>query len=213
MGRISYLGEHVGGTNSYGIMDLFRFAAAPGERQLSTGGPAYFSIESGNTHLGTWNTNPNGDLGDWATGTAADAFLAFSPAGQINSMSATDLSLMNVIGWNTSELGVAQIQVEGLAITRTTMPLDQAMSIANSINSGLETHAQFINNLLSQVTDTTIPAVAIEASMYGSAGSPAEITSLVTQFLPAQIANAIANGFNPTGLCERGVGIGVRVRQ
>ena len=206
MGRVSYLGEHVGGTNSYGIMDLFRFAA-PGERQLSAGGPAYFSIDGGNTHLGTWNTNPNGDLGDWATGTPADAFLAFSPAGKINSMTATDLSLMNAIGWNTSELGVAQIQVEGLAITRAIMPPDQATSIANSINSGLGTHAQFINNLLSQVTDTTIPAVAIEASMYGSVGSSAEITSLVTQFLPAQVANAIANGFNPQVYASEALGL------
>jgi hypothetical protein len=206
MGRISYLGEHVGGTNSYGLMDLFRFAA-PGQRDLSTGGPAYFSIDGGNTHLGTWNTNPNGDLGDWATGTPADAFLAFSPAGQINSMTATDLSLMNVIGWNTRELGVAQIQVEGLAVTRTVMPPDQATSIANSLNSGLETHAQFINSLLSQVTDTTIPAVAVEASMYGAVGSSTEITLLATLFLPGQVAFAQQHGLNPQVAATEALGL------
>ena len=206
MGRISYLGGHLGGTNSYGTMDLFRFAA-PGQRDLSTGGPAYFSIDGGNTHLGTWNTNPNGDLGDWATGTAADAFLAFSPTGQINSMTATDLSLMNVIGWNTSELGVAQIQVEGLAIMRTVMPPDQATSIANSVNSGLETHTQFINNLLSQVTNTSIPAVAVEASMYGAVGSSAEITLLATQFLPGQVAFALEYGLNPQVVATEALGL------
>ena len=206
MGRISYLGEHVGGTNSYGIMDLFRFAA-PGERQLSPGGPAYFSIDGGNIRLDTWNTNASGDLGDWATGTAADAFLAFSSAGQINSMTATDLSLMNVIGWNTSELGVTQIQVEGLAITRTIVPPDQATSIANSINSGLETHAQFINNLLSQVTDTTIPALAVEASMYGAVGSSNEVTFLTTQYLPAQVAVATAYGLNPVVYSSEALGL------
>jgi hypothetical protein len=89
------------------------------------------------------------------------------------------------------------IQAEDFAITRTTLPLDQATSIANSINSGAQTEAQFINNLLSQDGDTTIPAVAVEGSMYNAVGTSAEITLLVTHFLPAQVANAIHNGFNP----------------
>jgi hypothetical protein len=46
------------------------------------------------------------------------------------------------------------IQAENFAITRTTLLLDQATSIASSINSGAQTEAQFINNLLSQVADT-----------------------------------------------------------
>ncbi len=44
---------------------------------------------------------------------------------------------------------------------------------------------------------TSIPAVAVEGSMYNAVGSAAEITKLVTEFLPAQVANAINNGFNP----------------
>jgi len=47
------------------------------------------------------------------------------------------------------------------------------------------------------LANTTIPAVAVEASMYGATGTSAEIASLVTNFLPAQVANAIANGYNP----------------
>ena len=77
------LGEGLGGTNSYTIMDLFRYSA-PGSRQLGTGGPAYFSINNGSTNLDSWNTNPSGDLGDWAASAGADAFLAFSPSGQID---------------------------------------------------------------------------------------------------------------------------------
>ncbi len=101
MGRDSMLGEGLGGTNSYTIMDLFRYSAA-GARQLSTGGPAYFSIDNGNTNLDSWNTDPNGDLGDWAASAGADAYLAFSPSGQVNSVSATDIELMNVLGWDTT---------------------------------------------------------------------------------------------------------------
>ena len=101
MGRDSMLGEGLGGTNSYTIMDLFRYSAA-GARQLSTGGPAYFSIDNGNTNLNSWNTDPNGDLGDWAASAGADAYLAFSPSGQVSSVSATDIELMNVLGWDTT---------------------------------------------------------------------------------------------------------------
>jgi hypothetical protein len=89
------------------------------------------------------------------------------------------------------------IQAEDFAITRATLPLDQATSIASSINSGTQTEAQFINDLLSQVGDTPIPAVAVEGSMYGAVGTSTEVSLLAAQFLPAQVANAIQNGLNP----------------
>jgi hypothetical protein len=101
MGRASFLGDGIANTTSYGVMDLFRYAG-PGVRQLGTGGPAYFSIDNGNTNLDSWNTNRRGDLGDWAASAGPDAFLAFSPSGQIDGMSATDLTLMNVLGWDTT---------------------------------------------------------------------------------------------------------------
>jgi hypothetical protein len=88
LGRDSWLGAGIGGTKSYSIMDLFRYSAA-GVRDLTAKPPspyttAYFSINNGKTDLDNWNTNPNGDLGDWAATAGADAFLAFSPAGQQN---------------------------------------------------------------------------------------------------------------------------------
>ena len=43
----------------------------------------------------------------------------------------------------------------------------------------------------------TIPAVAVTGSMDGAVGTSAEITKLVTEFLPAQVANAIQHGLNP----------------
>jgi len=113
LGRTSLLGDGLGGTNSYAIMDLFRYSA-PRARQLGTGGSAYFSINSGSTNLDTWNTNPNGDLGDWAASAGADAFLAFSPSGQIDPITSTDLTLMNVLGWNAPPLGeIANSPFEG----------------------------------------------------------------------------------------------------
>jgi hypothetical protein len=40
-------------------------------------------------------------------------------------------------------------------------------------------------------------AAAVEATMYNATGTAAEINSLITNFLPAQIANATSNGLNP----------------
>src|SRR5262249_33974381 len=53
----------------------------------------------------------------------------------------------------------------------------------------------------------TIPAVAVEGSMYGAVGSSAEITSLVTQFLPGQVALATTYGFNPQVFASEALGL------
>jgi hypothetical protein len=60
---------------------------------------------------------------------------------------------------------------------------------------------------LANANDTTIPAVAVEGSMYDAAGSSAEITLLATQFLPAQVAYAIQNGFNPQIYASEALGL------
>ena len=104
MGRASFLGDAIGNTTSYSLMDLFRYSA-PGVRDLTAIPPApyngaYFSVNNGTTNLDNWNTNPNGDLGDWARTAGADAYLAFNPSGQLNIVTPTDLTLMNVLGYN-----------------------------------------------------------------------------------------------------------------
>jgi hypothetical protein len=99
------------------------------------------------------------------------------------------------------------IQNDYLAIVRTALPLDQATTIANAINTGTQTEAQYVSGLLSQVADTTIPALAVEGSMYGAVGSSAEVTMLTTQFLPAQVTNAISHGLNPVVYASEALGL------
>jgi hypothetical protein len=101
----------------------------------------------------------------------------------------------------------AAIQDEYLAITRTTLPIDQATAVANAIDAGTQTETKYVNGLLSQVENTTIPAVAVEASMYGVTGTSAEITKLVTQFLPPQIANATHYGLNALVYASEALGL------
>jgi hypothetical protein len=85
------------GTGAYTPLDLFRYAA-PGVRQLSTG-PAYFSIDGGQTNLNPYDTVS--DPADWASSVSDDSFNSFSNSGVANVMTQTDITEMNVIGFTT----------------------------------------------------------------------------------------------------------------
>jgi hypothetical protein len=73
--------------------------------------------------------------------------------------------------------------------------------------ASMHTQDQYISDLLAQVTDTTIPAVAVEASMYGAVGTSDEITLLATQFLPAQVEHAISSGLDPLVYASEALGL------
>jgi hypothetical protein len=101
-------------------------------------------------------------------------------------------------------VSAATIESDTLAITRTALPQDQATNEANAINAGTTTETDYVNGLITQVADTTIPAVAVEGSMYNHVGTSAEITNLVTNFLPAQIVAGMA-GFDGPKLLAKAV--------
>lgn len=174
-------------------MDLFRYSA-PGQIQLSSTGSAYFSIDGGKTNLN--NYDAVSDPGDWASSVNNDAF-GYGISDEILAVTATDINELNVIGFKVTTFPAATVQADYLAITRTPLSLDAATSVANAINAGIQTETEYVSSLLSQVANTTIPAVAVEGSMYNSVGSSAEVTKLVTQYLPPQVATAIQYGYNP----------------
>ena len=108
MGRFLLVGSTTDGTpNSYSLLDLFHFSSA-GNRDFSGTQPGYFSINNGLTSLGRFNSNPNGDFGDWAGSVGNNAFRAFTPPGVLNRISAADLREMDVLGWGRLVIAPAQ---------------------------------------------------------------------------------------------------------
>jgi hypothetical protein len=107
MGRVSLLNYQ---PDDYAPIDLYRYSS-PGVRDLTTGGSgstAYFSIDNGDTNLGSWNNNPsNGDLADWygsnIPNNGYDAFDDYSNPGVVNIFSQSDITLMEALGWTVAE--------------------------------------------------------------------------------------------------------------
>ena len=78
MGRVLLCGAAPpgGGPAQLGPLDIFYYSS-PGVGARRRHSPADFSPDGGVTNLGDFNTNSNGDAGDWATSDGSNAFSAF----------------------------------------------------------------------------------------------------------------------------------------
>ena len=93
-------------TGQYSLLDLFSFTG-PGTRNLLGGPNNFFSIDNGTTLLKQFNdpTSNNFDLRDWLSGNdlpgaPADAFNQYSAGDIVNPVTAVDLQLLDVIGYD-----------------------------------------------------------------------------------------------------------------
>jgi hypothetical protein len=100
------LGSHINsGSNDLQPQDLFSWSS-PGNRNISSTGLRYFSIDNGNTDIVGFNQDPNGDFGDWLSEpcpqTNPYVQNAFGCAGQFSDVTATSPEGINldVIGYD-----------------------------------------------------------------------------------------------------------------
>ncbi len=101
MGRLGLSGNPLGSVpHAYSLIDNFSYTG-PHHKGLNGGPNNNFSIDGGTTLLKLWN-NPlinHLDSRDWAPGTN-DSFNQFSSPGVVNPVSAIDLQLFDVIGYD-----------------------------------------------------------------------------------------------------------------
>ena len=101
MGRQMFDGADFAGAAGYTALDLFHYSA-PGVADFSGTTPGYFSPDGGYTNLGNFNTNPEGDFGDWAASVGNNSYLAYSNPGALNPVTASDIKVMNLLGWDSA---------------------------------------------------------------------------------------------------------------
>jgi hypothetical protein len=99
MGRYG-MGQNSGQLGRYSPIDDFRYAS-PGTLDLLPMNGAYFSINGGTTAINTFNGPGGGDLGDWS-GATVDSYNAGPTIGVKNVVSAGDVTLMDVIGYDAA---------------------------------------------------------------------------------------------------------------
>ncbi len=97
LGRFG-LGQNGASSGRYGPIDFFRYTS-PGVLDLVPENGAYFSIDGGTTVINTFNGTGGGDLSDWA-GATFDSYNASLTAGVKLAVSAGDLTVMDVIGYD-----------------------------------------------------------------------------------------------------------------
>src|SRR5579863_7417027 len=100
-----------GGGESYTVMDLFRYSAA-GQLASYGGQPAYFSIDGGVSGQ-NYPYDTVSDIADWAETISGDSF-GYGDYGQVLQISPTDLTEMNVLGFDigsASGSGAGQLAV------------------------------------------------------------------------------------------------------
>lgn len=99
MGRIGLGGSTINGKPGYMLYDNFSYTGAHA-KGLGNGAGNSFSIDNGSTLLKAFNNGSNGgDSRDWASGTD-DAFNAFSTSGVLNPVTAVDIQVMDILGYD-----------------------------------------------------------------------------------------------------------------
>lgn len=188
MGRVSNIG-----TGSYSVLDLFRYAAS-GVRALSNRQTtAYFSIDGGTTDLGNFNTNPRDDYGDWAASVGNDAYDAVASPGVVEPVSQTDLTVLNVLGY---DLGSSSTSVTSATIT----------AVSEQPSTGVVGAGTLLTITLSfneSVIVTGTPTLALNdgatATYTGGSGTGALIFSDTVAARDTDVASLAVNSVNVSG--------------
>ena len=119
LGRVGFKGTPA---NTFSLLDLFSYTAA-NQRDMVGGPNNNFSFDNGTTLLKQFNDPSSNQLDsrDWASGTAAtppDAFNQFSASDVVNPVTAVDLQLLDVIGYDLVPAPMAAVRAPVFRVVR-----------------------------------------------------------------------------------------------
>jgi hypothetical protein len=112
---------------------------------------------------------------------------------------------MSLFALPVSVSDLTQLQLGIEFFTNTTEATTEAALITNPPNTA--TVNSYAIRLLANNISLSQVAMAVDSLMFGVTDNVTELAKLSTQFLPAQVANAVANGFNPTVYAAEALGL------
>jgi hypothetical protein len=173
MDEVLGLGSHLGGSGSdLRPQDLFSWSS-PGNRNLSSSGLRYFSIDGGSTNIVDFNQDPNGDFGDWLSTSCpqANPYVqnAFGCAGQFSDVTATSPEGidLDVIGYDLVTPPLVSPAPDGGYSNQNTAEGANALV---SLTSGVNNTAIGFDALLSNTTGANNTAEGIGALLNLTSG-------------------------------------------
>jgi hypothetical protein len=132
------------GSSGDSPIDLFRYAA-PAVRDLApacSGTPNYFSVNGGATVVNTFNTSCPDDRSDWA-GVTPDAYNATIPAGHELPLTAGDLEVMDVLGYDSATAVTAP---EGSTLERLSLRFAMRPSSPSFLTDAIRSESSEFNS-------------------------------------------------------------------
>ncbi|MGC2627829.1 MAG: NF038122 family metalloprotease, partial [Candidatus Udaeobacter sp.] len=154
------LGSHLGqNSNNLSPQDLFSWSSV-GNRNTTSSGMRYFSINGGMTNIVGFNQDPDGDFGDWLSEPCPQAHPyvqnAFSCTGQSSDIGATSPEGINldVIGYNLTQPSQTSL---GNISTRSFVQTGEHVMIGGFIVQGSGTKRVIIRAIGPELTQFGIP--------------------------------------------------------
>jgi hypothetical protein len=174
------LGSRIGdNTSDLSPQDLFSWSSA-GNRNTTSSGTRYFSINSGMTNIVGFNQDHDGDFGDWLSEPCpqANPYVqnAFSCTGQSSDIAATSPEGINldVIGYNLTQASQASL---GNISTRSFVQMGEHVMIGGFIVQGTGPKRVIIRAIGPELTQYGIPDALANPTLELHNGSGALIAS------------------------------------
>jgi hypothetical protein len=210
------LGSRIGdNTSDLSPQDLFSWSSA-GNRNTTSSGTRYFSINSGMTNIVGFNQDHDGDFGDWLSEPCpqANPYVqnAFSCTGQSSDIAATSPEGINldVIGYNLTQASQASL---GNISTRSLVQTGEHVMIGGFIVQGTGPKRVIIRAIGPELTQYGIPDALANPTLELHNGSGALIasnddwqTTIIGGIITSSQFSDIQNsGYAPTASSESAI--------